>query len=218
MQSGSQSRRTDLDQAELCQTDVSGKVRKEFRSAEFGDERLTDRLMQVGDRLGRAPAESIPNACEDWASAKATYRFCDNERVDPNEILSAHKRSQRSRVQDKNELLVVSDTTELVFPRHPSKEGLGDIGNSKTDLEGVKVHSTIGLYPQTHQMTGVIDQQSLIEDQQASTKHDANGKNEPIEVKYPAHGGAGLRRLGRHGTAGECNSPRTRLMARARHG
>ena len=182
MQSGSRSRRTDLDEEELCQTDVSGKVRKEFQSAEFGDERLTDRLMQVGDRLGRAPAESIPNACEDWASAKATYRFCDNERVDPNEILGAHKRAQRSRVRDKNKLLVVSDTTELVFPRHLSKEGLGDIGNSKTDLEGVKVHTTIGLDPQTHHMTGIIDQQSLIEDQQASTKHDANGKSEPIEL------------------------------------
>ena len=182
MQSGSGSRRSDLDEEELCQTDVSDKVRKEFQSAEFGDKRLTDRLMQVGDRLGRAPAESIPNACEDWASAKATYRFCDNERVDPNEILGAHKRAQRSRVRDKNKLLVVSDTTELVFPRHPSKEGLGDIGNSKTDLEGVKVHTTIGLDPQTHHMTGIIDQQSLIEDQQASSKHDANGKSEPIEL------------------------------------
>jgi hypothetical protein len=182
MQSRSRNRRADLDDAEPCQTDISGKVRKEFQSAEFGDQRLTDRLMQVGDRLGRAPAESIPNACEDWASTKATYRFCDNERVDPNEILDAHKRTQRSRAQDNSELLVVSDTTELVFPRHPSKEGLGDIGNSKTDLEGVKVHSTIGLDPQTHRMTGVIDQQSLIEDQQAGTKHDANGKNEPIEL------------------------------------
>jgi len=162
IQSGSGSRRTDVEEAELCQTDVSGTVRKEFQSAEFGDERLTDRLMQVGDRLGRAPAESIPNACEDWASTKATYRFCDNERVDPDEILSTHKGEQRSRVRDKEELLVISNTTELVSPRHPSKKGLGDIGNSTTDLEGVKVHSTIGLDPQTHRMTGVIDQQPRI--------------------------------------------------------
>jgi hypothetical protein len=164
MQSSSQSCGIDLGEAELCQTDISDKVQQEFQSAEFGDERLTDRLMQVGNRLGRAPAESIPNACEDWASTKATYRFCDNERVDPDEILSAHKREQHSRVCDSEELLVVSDTTELVFPRHPSKEGLGDIGNSDMDLEGVKVHSTIGVDPQTHHMTGVIDQQSLIEE------------------------------------------------------
>jgi len=66
-QSGSRSQRIGVKEAELCQTDVSGTVRKEFQSAEFGDERLTDRLMQVGDRFGTAPAESVPNACEDWS-------------------------------------------------------------------------------------------------------------------------------------------------------
>ncbi len=124
--------------------DVSGWIRGEFRSADFGDKRLTDRLVKVGDELGSSPAESIPAACEDWASTKATYRFCDNDSVDPADIRSAHKQAQRSRVSQLDELVIVSDTTELVFPRHPSKEGLGDIGNSEMDLEGVKAHSTIG--------------------------------------------------------------------------
>ena len=168
---------------QLRDMDVSGWIRTEFRSAELGDKRLTDRLVQLGDERGSSPAESIPGACEDWASTKATYRFCDNDSVEPNEILSGHKQSQRSRVDHLDELLVVSDTTELVFHRHPSKEGLGDIGDSTTDLEGVKVHSTIGIHPQTHRMTGLIDQQALIEDQQAGTKHDANGKSEPIQLE-----------------------------------
>ena len=163
--------------------DVSGWIRTEFRAADFGDTRLTDRLVQIGDALGSSPAESIPHACEDWASTKATYRFCDNENVDPNEIFAAHKHAQRSRVRETDELLVVSDTSELVFPRHPSKDGLGDIGTSAMDLEGIKLHSTIGIHPQTHRMTGVIDQQALIEDQQAGTTHDANGKAEPIELE-----------------------------------
>jgi hypothetical protein len=139
--------------------DVSGWIRTEFRSADFGDTRLTDRLVQIGDALGSSPAESIPGACEDWASTKATYRFCDNESVDPNEIFAAHKQAQRSRVSGPDELVVVADTTELVFPRHPAKDGLGDIGTSDMDLEGAKIHSTIGIHPQTHRMTGVIDQQ-----------------------------------------------------------
>jgi hypothetical protein len=103
--------------------------------------------------------------------------------VDPAQIFAAHKQEQRSRVSYLNELVIVSDTTELVFPRHPSKEGLGDIGNSEMDLEGVKLHSTIGVNPQTHRMTGVIDQQALIEDQQADEKYDANGKGEPIQLE-----------------------------------
>lgn len=184
MQSSSRSWRPEVNgKGELYEMDISGWIRSEFRSADFGDERLTDRLVQIGDRLGSAPAESIPNACENWASTKATYRFCDNKSVDPNKILDAHKRVQRSQIRENDELLVVSDTTELVFPRHPSKEGLGDIGNSKTDLEGVKVHSTIGLDPEIYRMTGVIDQQSLIEDQQAGAKHDANGRAESIQLE-----------------------------------
>jgi hypothetical protein len=184
MEGGSRSWRPKLDdEGQLCDMDVSGQIQAEFRSADFGDARLTDRLVQIGDALGSSPAESIPNACEDWASTKATYRFCDNESVDPNEIFDAHKRTQRSRIRETDELLVVSDTTELVFPRHPSKEGLGDIGTSDMDLEGVKVHSTIGIQPQTHRMTGVIDQQPLIEDQQAGTTHDANGNGEPIQLE-----------------------------------
>jgi hypothetical protein len=184
MGGGSRGWRPEIDEdGELCDMDVSGWIRAEFRSADFGDSRLTDRLVQLGDELGRVPAESIPAACEDWASTKATYRFCDNESVDPNEILSAHKQAQRSRVSRLDELVIVSDTTELVFPRHPSKEGLGDIGTSEMDLEGVKIHSTIGIHPQTHRMTGVIDQQALIEDQQAGEKYDANGKGEPIQLE-----------------------------------
>ena len=182
---GSRSRdwRPDLDDdGQLRDMDVSGWIRSEFRSADFGDKRLTDRLVKLGDELGSSPAESIPAACGDWASTKATYRFCENDSVEPNEILSAHKQTQRSRVSQLDELVIVSDTTELVFPRHPSKEGLGDIGNSETDLKGAKVHSTIGIHPQTHRMTGVIDQQALIEDQQADEKYDANGKAEPLRL------------------------------------
>ena len=55
-------------------------------------------MTQIGDRLGKAPVESIPNACEDWASTEATYRFCDNERVDPNEIARRERvRARRGR-------------------------------------------------------------------------------------------------------------------------
>jgi hypothetical protein len=163
--------------------DVSDQITAEFDGAEFGDTRLTDRLKQIGESLGRAPAESIPNACGEWASTKATYRFCDNDTVEPKEILSAHKQAQRSRLSGQDELLVVSDTTFLTFPRHPSKEGLGDISSADIDVEGVKLHTTIGIRPDTHRMTGVIDQQVLVEDQQVDEKYDTNGRGEPVHLE-----------------------------------
>ena len=162
--------RSKLDRdGQLRDMDVSGWIRSEFRAAEFGDKRLTNRLIQLGDELGSSPAESIPASCEDWASTKATYRFCDNDRVEPSEVISAHTQAQQSRVSGGDDLLIVSDTTYLTFPRHPAKDGLGDISSSDIDVEGVKLHSSIGVRPDTQQMTGVVDQQVLVEDQQSET-------------------------------------------------
>jgi hypothetical protein len=167
----------------FCEMDISSQVQTEFQHADFGDARLTDRLVQIGDELGSSPAESIPIACEDSASTKATYRFCDNESVNAAEIFASHRQAQQSRIQENDELLVVSDTTELTFPHHPAKDGLGDIGTAEMDIQGVKVHSTIGIDPQTHNMTGVIDQQSLIEDRQIATTYDTNDNDEPIPLE-----------------------------------
>ena len=168
---------------QLCDMDVSGWIRKEFRAAEFGDKRLTDRLVKLGDELGSSPAESIPAACENWASTKATYRFCDNDRVESSEVIAAHRQAQRDRVSGGDELLVVSDTTYLTFPRHPAKDGLGDISSTDIDVEGVKLHSSIGIRPKTRQMTGIIDQQVLVEDQQSETDYITNDRDDPIQIE-----------------------------------
>ena len=45
--------------------DVSEWIRIEFRAAEFGDKRLTNRLIKLKDEFGRRAAESIPVSCED---------------------------------------------------------------------------------------------------------------------------------------------------------
>ena len=161
---------------------VAGAMAVEFEPADLGDTRLDDRLTEIAERLGRSPTESIPAASSNWAETKATYRFCDNETVDPRDVLTGHVETHADRVQDLDELLVVSDTTHLTFPRHPSKEGLGDIGNSSVDVEGVKLHSSIGVDPETGVMTGLLDQQVLIQDQADSETHETNGRDAPEEL------------------------------------
>jgi hypothetical protein len=46
-----------------------------FKDARLG-RRFSELIRQVGDRMG----ESIPYACQDWASTKAAYRFFAKER------------------------------------------------------------------------------------------------------------------------------------------
>lgn len=160
---------------------VAAAMPAEFQTADLGDKRLTDRLQRIAARLGRAPRKSIPAACSGWAATKATYRFCDNETVDPTDVQQAHTDAHADRLNELDELLVVSDTTHLTFPSHPAKEGLGDVGNSSVDVEGVKLHTTIGTDPTSQVMTGLLDQQVLVEDQSTGVKYDTNGR---AEVDY----------------------------------
>lgn len=102
--------------------------------------------------------------------------------MDLTEILDSHTQPQTARLRDVNDLLVMGDTTILTFPSHPAKEGLGEFGTSETDLKGVKVHSSIGVRPDTTWMTGLLDQQVLIEDQQTDEKYDTNGRADPFHL------------------------------------
>lgn len=155
---------------------VAAAMPAEFQTAELGDKRLTDRLQRIATRLGQSPSRSIPAACSAWAETKATYRFCDNETVDPTDVLAAHTDAHADRLNELNEVLVVSDTTHLTFPSHPAKEGLGDVGNSSIDVEGVKLHTTIGIDPTSQVMTGLLDQQVLVEDQSKGGTSVTNGR------------------------------------------
>ncbi|UGA49001.1 hypothetical protein HU230_0042420 (plasmid) [Bradyrhizobium quebecense] len=84
-----------------------------FKDARLG-RRFGELLRQIGDSMG----ESIPFACQDWASTKAAYRFFANERVEESDILSGHFAATRARYDDsKGPVLLIQDTTDLSYQR-----------------------------------------------------------------------------------------------------
>ena len=70
----------------------------EIDEAAFKDARLGRRFGDLIRQIGEGMGESIPYACQDWASTKAAYRFFANERVEEAEILSGHFAATRDRV------------------------------------------------------------------------------------------------------------------------
>ena len=59
----------------------------ELEESRFLDARLGKRFRILLERLSQSMGETIPMACQDWASTKAAYRFFSNERVSEREIL-----------------------------------------------------------------------------------------------------------------------------------
>src|ERR1700685_143852 len=88
----------------------------ELAVCSLADERLTKRLRKLLAQIGSDMGQSIPLVCQDWANAKAAYRFFSNDRVSEEEILTGHFQSTRDRIAANDDtLLVLHDTTEFSF-------------------------------------------------------------------------------------------------------
>jgi hypothetical protein len=99
--------------------------------------------MQMVHALAERPETSIPQACSDWAEAKAAYRFLANPRVSATALRDAHHTSTLGRVREEETVLVVQDTTTLDFTTHRSVRGLGPLDHSW--CQGLKVHSALAV-------------------------------------------------------------------------
>lgn len=136
-------------------------ARSELGDAGFGDARLDERAVKVLAAFMDAPQASIPQATGGWGEAKATYRFFDNDKVDPKIIYERHRESTRRRARDESVLLAVADTTMLDYTSHPETAGLGPLG----DLvhHGLIFHPTLLMTPERVPL-GVIDAQMWTRD------------------------------------------------------
>lgn len=91
-------------------------IDNEFEGSKFADERLGKRLCRIVEQLFEKMGNSIPMACQDWASTKAAYRFFSNPRLSEEGILEGHLPSTKSRVDEVDgTVLVLHDTTEITY-------------------------------------------------------------------------------------------------------
>ena len=119
---------------------------QELATADFGDARLAKRLVRiVADKLAN-PTASIPHASDSWAATKATYRFLASDQVAAASIRAAHRDATRSRIEHHDAVLVLQDTTELVYTSHPQTTGLGFLDHAR--VHAVEADPDLGWYAQ----------------------------------------------------------------------
>jgi len=107
---------------------MSVSLKDEVRGAEFGDQRLTKRLGKIVEEFGAKPTMSVPAATHGRAEMEAAYRFFDNPKVSPENILQPHMEATRQRIRQSDVVLLVQDTTELDLTRPQQQvQGAGPI-------------------------------------------------------------------------------------------
>lgn len=122
-------------------------IKKELSNLSLGDKRLNARLLEIAKNLSEHHQMPINQACEDWASTKAAYRFFANEKVSAEKVLRTHQDQTQNRLRKERVILNIQDTMYLNFTHHPDKQGLGPIGTNEQNLKGLVVHGTLAVTP-----------------------------------------------------------------------
>ena len=122
-----------------------GWTEREFAEIELGDRRLERRTREVAEDLSSNPEAPINQASEDWAAAKAAYRLFDNDKISAEKILRPHQERTIQRMKGEAVVLVVQDTTYLNYSGYEDVSGLGPIGDSRSNAQGLIMHSALAL-------------------------------------------------------------------------
>jgi len=88
----------------------------EFGRCPMSDQRLTKRLARIASAFARQPTATIPQACGGWTSAKAAYRFFENQSVEPEQILQGHQQATLERLRAHRIVLALQDTPASIIP------------------------------------------------------------------------------------------------------
>lgn len=151
-----------------------------FGKTEIPDTRLNERLICISSLFASRPKDSIPQGSRDWAEAKATYRFIENNRIKVESMEKSVARSTAERCSGLRTILAIQDTTTLSFNNLKKTKGLGPV-NDNTNSKGIFCHSTLAVTPEGLPI-GLLNQQywcRRYEDMGKSEKR----KNLPIEEK-----------------------------------
>ena len=120
-------------------------VAAEFEGIDLGDKRLNKRSKRILESLGANPEASINASSDGWGDTVAAYRFFDNPSVTPEELLRPHVKATLVRAADHRVVLVVQDTTELDYTKHPPKDARC---LNKPDRFGLYAHMHLAVTPE----------------------------------------------------------------------
>jgi len=154
-----------------------------YKNAELGDERLSNRFVRLLGQLSGKPGANILEACQDPYQAKAAYRFISNEEVTTEAITGITHELTMEKIYAAmpSVLLILQDTTELNYSTLKATEGLGNIARKKASL-GMELHTAIAI-GDNGEVYGLLSQKLWTRQPENYGQSDATRKKLPIEEK-----------------------------------
>ena len=115
---------------------------EEMAGGLLGDQRLEERRDRLMAVLEQHPDTPFPEACADDAEVEALYRFLRNRRVSLDALIEPHVAASHRRCAAVGEMLVIHDTTDMVFAGQTARAGLATLGKGR---HGFWVHAALAV-------------------------------------------------------------------------
>src|SRR2546429_3417853 len=131
-----------------------------FGSVRLGDRRRTERAVEMACAIAHDPAASLPAQMQDEAATQAAYRFLQIPDVTYEKLIHPHVQQTREEAREPKQVLLIQDTTEVDYQRHPTTTGLGPIGNGTH--QGYLLQSVLAVLPGSGQVLGLMHQEPFL--------------------------------------------------------
>lgn len=136
-------------------------ARKQFGACKLGDRRRTERAVQLGAAILRAPGKTLPQQMQSPPILKAAYRFLDEAGISYPALMQPHFEQTRAKLRQDGEVkLLIQDLTEVDYTRYQQIEGLGPIGDGRG--RGYLLSTVLAVRPQPRQVLGIAYQEPFL--------------------------------------------------------
>ncbi len=131
-----------------------------FGNVRLGDQRRTERAVEIASAIAHNPAASLPAQMQDEAATEAAYRFLQMPDVSYEKLIGPHVAQTRAQASKQQQVLLIQDTTEVDYQQHPTTTGLGPIGNGSH--HGYLLQSVLAVVPQSREVLGLMHQEPFL--------------------------------------------------------
>jgi hypothetical protein len=131
-----------------------------FGSVRLGDQRRTERAVEIASAIAHNPAASLPTQMQNDAATEAAYRFLQMPDVSYEKLIGPHVAQTRAQARKQRQVLLIQDTTEVDYQQHPTTTGLGPIGNGTH--HGYLLQSVLAVVHQSREVLGLMHQEPFL--------------------------------------------------------
>lgn len=184
----------------MLQLDERNWAKRMFGGAQLGDSRRTARLVLCAGLQARQAGDSSLATCGgDTAVAEGLYRLMNSEHFDTSAITRAGCLATVASLPETGDILAIQDTTTLSYAKRLSPQ-LGPVGGKNSSkTQGIHVHSTLLVAPETGETIGLAHQQFWIRDEEPTVpkgQEDTRPPEERESFKWFQGDKVALERLG----------------------